>query len=170
MDKGTKMLVLAGVCVAGYMYYKKTEEDKLSEDQDNQDQDDVEDVEQRVSEDVLGCMDTGADNYDATATKDDGSCVTAPPLTCVPAMDSEGGGVGKYISVDGPNTPKNIETARRLKINNLNVGETIQFDGRPLVIKKFWVDASGVKGAIQVENHEAEIGSHGYTANSKICF
>ena len=168
MDKGTKMIVLAGVLFAGYMYYKKSQEEVIAEDEDAQDEEDVEDVEQRIAEDVLGCMTPGSQNYDVLATKDDGSCVA--PLSCIPAMDSEGGGVGKYISVDGPNTPKNIETERRLKINTLNVGDTIEFDGRPLVIKKFWVDASGVKGAIQVENHEAEIGSHGYTANSKICF
>jgi hypothetical protein len=170
MDKGTKMIVLAGVLVAGYMYYKKTQEEEVSQDEDLKDEEDAENAKQEAPEEVPGCMTQGSRNYNSDATKDDGSCL--PPLTCLPAMDSEGGGVGKYISVDGVNTPKNIETQRRQQLTdaNLNVGDTIEFDGRPLVIKKFWVDAAGLKGAIQVENHQAEIGSHGYTANSKICF
>ena len=170
MDKGTKMIVLAGVLVAGYMYYKKTQEDVISEDEDAQDEEDTENAKIEEPDDISGCMDSASDNYNPDATIDNGSCIAPTPLSCVPAMDSEGGGVGKYISVDGPNTPKNIETDRRMKINGLNVGDTIQFDGRPLVIKKFWVDGAGLKGAIQVENHEAELGSHGYSANSKICF
>ena len=56
-----------------------------------------------------------SDNYNVDATQDDASCITTQPLSCIPAMDSEGGGVGKYISVDGPQTPKNIETAEKIE-------------------------------------------------------
>ena len=45
MDKGTKMIVLAGVLVAGYMYYKKSIEEEVDEFlKMKMDQDDVDDV------------------------------------------------------------------------------------------------------------------------------
>ena len=86
---------------------------------------------------------------------------------CVPAMESEGGGKGKYISVDDPHTPKQVESDRRQIINaNLNVGNTIYLDGRPCQIKKFWVDSSDRKAAIQCEDHT----NITYNDNSKICW
>ncbi len=85
------------------------------------------------------------------------------PQTCLPAMDSEGGGVGKWISVDGPETPKEIETERRQIItNNLDEGDTIYFDGNQRIIHSFWLDSSGLKAAIKVEHHDNLIGSHAY--------
>jgi len=64
--------------------------------------------------------------------------------TCLPALESEGGGKGKFISIDDPYTPAAVETARRQLITDeLNVGDTVDLDGRDCKIKKFWVDADG---------------------------
>jgi len=93
------------------------------------------------------------------------------PQNCLPAMDSEAGGVGKWISVDGPETPKEIETERRQIItDNLNVGDTIALDGNQLIIHLFWLDGAGLKAAIKVEHHDSLVGSHAYTDNSEICW
>ena len=56
---------------------------------------------------------------------------------CIPAMESEGGGMGKFISVDDPHTPGGVEQERRQIVHdNLNVGDTIDLDGRSCKIKK----------------------------------
>ena len=87
--------------------------------------------------------------------------------TCLPALESEGGGKGKYISIDDPYTPAAVETARRQLITDeLNVGDTVDLDGRDCKIKKFWVDADGLDGAINCENHD----NITFTANSQICW
>ena len=87
--------------------------------------------------------------------------------TCVPAMDSEGGGKGKYISIDDPHTPKNIESQRRQLITDqLSVGDTIYLDGNSCKIKKFWKDSQGRNAAIQCENHT----NRTFNNNSKICW
>ncbi len=91
--------------------------------------------------------------------------------TCLPAMDSEGEGVGNWISVDGPETPKDIEIERRQIItDNLGEGDTIYLDGNQLVIHSFWLDSSGLKAAIKVEHHDSLVGSHAYKQNSEICW
>ena len=90
---------------------------------------------------------------------------------CLPAMDSEAGGVGKWISVDGPETPKEIETERRQIItDNLHEGDAIYLDGHRLIIHSFWLDSSGLKAAIKVECHDSLVGSHAYTDDSEICW
>ena len=82
------------------------------------------------------------------------------PQTYLPAMDSEGAGVGKWISVDGPETPKEVETERRQIItDNLNEGDTIYLDGNQLTIHSFWLDSIGLKAAIKVEHHDSLVGS-----------
>ena len=93
---------------------------------------------------------------------------------CIPAMDSEGGGKGKFISIDDPHTPGQVEIDRRNIVDaNLNVGDTIDLDGRSCKIKKFWVDdgtkypdGRGRKSAIACENHS----NITYNNNSKICW
>ena len=86
---------------------------------------------------------------------------------CIPAMESEGGGKGKFISIDDPYTPGTVEAERRqLMHENLNVGDTIDLDGRSCKIKKFWVDGAGRKSAINCENHN----NITYNSNSKICW
>jgi hypothetical protein len=93
------------------------------------------------------------------------------PQTCLPAMDSEGAGVGKWISVDDPETPKEIETERRRIItDNLNKGDTIYLDGNQLIIHSFWLDSIGLKAAIKVEHHDSLVGSHAYKEDSEICW
>ena len=93
------------------------------------------------------------------------------PQTCLPAMDSEGAGVGKWISVDGPETPKDIESERRQIItDNLNEGDTLYLDGNQLFIHSFWIDDYGLKAAIKVEYHDSLVGSHAYKENSEICW
>lgn len=90
---------------------------------------------------------------------------------CLPAMDSEGQGVGKWISVDGPETPQDVETERRQTItDNLSEGDTIYLDGNLLIIHSFWLDSSGLKAAIKVESHDSLVGSHAYKQNSEICW
>ena len=86
-------------------------------------------------------------------------------------MDSEGGGVGKWISVDGPETPKEAETERRQIItDNLEVGDRIYLDGNQLIIYSFWLDSAGLKAAIKVEHHDSLVGSHAYKEDSEICW
>ena len=93
------------------------------------------------------------------------------PQNCLPAIDSEGGGVGKWISVDGIETPKEIETERRQIItDNLNEGDTIYLDGNQLIIYSFWLDSAGLKAAIKVEHHDSLVGSHAYVDDSEICW
>ena len=90
---------------------------------------------------------------------------------CLPAMDSEGYGIGKWISVDGPRTPKAIEKNRRKIIHyNLDVGDVIFLDNRPLIVCDFWIDSNGFKAAIKVENHDSLVGSHAYLDDSQICW
>ncbi len=87
--------------------------------------------------------------------------------TCLPALESEGGGKGKFISIDDPYTPRNIEDERRKMItDNLSVGDTIDLDGRACKIDKFWEDSSGRKAAIACEDHS----NITYNANSQICW
>jgi len=87
--------------------------------------------------------------------------------TCVPAMESEGGGKGKYISVDDPHTPGQVEQDRRQLIHDsLSVGDTIDLDGRSCKIKKMWADGRGLNSAIQCEDHS----NITYDANSSICW
>ena len=93
---------------------------------------------------------------------------------CIPAMESEGGGMGKFISVDDPHTPGAVEIERRQIVHdNLNVGDTIDLDGRSCKIKKFWKDdgtkypdGAGRKSAIACEDHS----NITYNANSQICW
>jgi len=86
-------------------------------------------------------------------------------------MDSEGGGVGKFISVDGPETPIEVETERRQIItNNLQKGDTIYLDGNQLIIQSFWEDTAGLKAAIKVQHHDSLVGSHAYRQDSEICW
>ena len=93
------------------------------------------------------------------------------PQNCLPAMDSEAGGAGKWISVDGEDTPKEIETERRQIItDNLNKGDTIYLDGNQLIIYSFWYDSARLKAAIKVEYHDSLVGSHAYIENSEICW
>ena len=93
------------------------------------------------------------------------------PQTCLPAMDSEGAGVGKWISVDGPETPKEVETERRQIItDNLNEGDTIYLDGNQLIIHSFWLDSIGLKAAIKVKHHDSLVGLHAYKEDSEICW
>ena len=96
---------------------------------------------------------------------------TFNPKICLPAMDSEGGGVGKYISVDDPETPKEVEDQRRqIMTENLSEGDTIYLDGNQLIIHSFWIDVGGLKAAIKVEYHDSLVGSHAYMENSEICW
>lgn len=86
-------------------------------------------------------------------------------------MDSEGEGVGNWISVDGPETPIEVETQRRQIItDNLSEGDTIYLDGNLLVIHSFWRDAAGLKAAIKVQHHDSLVGSHAYMEDSEICW
>ena len=127
-------------------------------------------------EDALDNPVTGA--YQGTKPRSVGNStsteVVVPPVTpaeqkytCVPAMDSEGGGKGKFISIDDPHTPKNIESQRRQLITDqLSVGKTIYLDGNSCKIKKFWKDKQGRNAAIQCENHT----NRKFNSNSKICW
>ena len=105
---------------------------------------------------------TGNSNTTTTTVQPHGSFAM-----CIPAMESEGGGKGKFISIDDPYTPGTVEAERRqLMHENLNVGDTIDLDGRSCKIKKFWVDGAGRKSAINCENHN----NITYNSNSKICW
>jgi hypothetical protein len=154
MDNKTKIIIGAGVAaVAAYfLFIKKDSTDKLSGEFDNP-----------VEGPYMGDKERSEGNASTEFTLEPKSGFS----TCLPALESEGGGKGKYISIDDPYTPAAVETARRQLITDeLNVGDTVDLDGRDCKIKKFWVDADGLDAAINCENHD----NITFTANSQICW
>ena len=173
-EKMTKVIV--AVIGAGILYFLYK---KITEEQDLGDEDLLQ--QQEVPTGGIIQTDPMMDNPSAGTTyqgdkprsQGNSQTITTTAQTrdgfslCVPAMDSEGGGKGKYISVDDPHTPAQVEADRRQIIHdNLQVGHTIDLDGRPCKIKKFWADSAGRNSAINCEDHN----NITYTANSSICW
>ncbi len=163
MNNKKKVLLVVGLGLAGvaiYMLMKKKKEKEEAPKQADP-----------LDNPIVGAYQGTKPRSVGNSTSTD---IVVPPTTpaeqqytCVPAMDSEGGGKGKYISIDDPHTPKNIESQRRQLITDqLSVGDTIYLDGNSCKIKKFWKDSQGRNAAIQCENHT----NRTFNNNSKICW
>ena len=173
MDKNKKIMLIVGVAAAvgAYFMFANKPEEKIG-DPDTDGDDDLGDIPD-VNTNPLDNPAVGP--YQGDKPRSQGNSTTITPTVqpygdfsmCVPAMESEGGGKGKYISVDDPYTPKAVESQRRQLItDNLSVGDTIDLDGRACTIKKFWKDSAGRNAAIQCENHD----NISYDNNSQICW
>lgn len=162
MDKKKKItLAVAGIGLAGLAYFLFFKKDETTEEW------------KRGGKDGLDNPMTGPYMGDKPRSVGNSTTTTTVGETksgfdmCIPAMESEGGGMGKYISVDDPHTPGQVEEDRRVLVhNNLNVGDTIDLDGRACTIKKFWADGRGLNSAIQCEDHS----NISYTPDSQICW
>lgn len=179
MDKKNLTKILVAVVGAGVLYfvYKKITEEK--EGAETPGEDIPTDIPvTRV--DAVVQDDPSKDNpttgtYQGDKPRSQGNSRTTTTLApnrdgfslCIPAMESEGGGKGKYISVDDPHTPGQVEADRRQILHdNLQVGQTIDLDGRSCQIKKMWMDSSNRNSAIQCEDHS----NITYDENSSICW
>jgi len=160
MEKKTKLMIGVGVIslVGAYFLFFKGDGKSGTNSVPNEDI-----LDNPETGPYMGSKDRSVGNSNSTTTTLD----SADGRICVPAMESEGGGKGHFISIDDPYTPKSIESERRKLVNdNLNVGDTIDLDGRSCKIDKFWVDSAGRKAAIACENHSNIV----YNSDSKICW
>ena len=176
MDKKKKLLLVVGLALVGAVVYMIMKKKKEKDEAEAPNDENGLPIEAPKNEDALDNPVTGV--YQGTKPRSVGNStetnVVVPPVTeaekkytCLPAMDSEGGGKGKFISIDDPHTAKNIETQRRQLITDqLSVGSTIYLDGNSCKIKKFWKDSAGRNAAIQCENHT----NRTFNSNSKICW
>tara|TARA_R110000824_G_scaffold218433_1_gene405016 strand:+ start:69 stop:560 length:492 start_codon:yes stop_codon:yes gene_type:complete len=163
MNNKKKVLLVVGLGLAGvaiYMLMKKKKEQEEAPKQPDP-------LDNPIVGAYQGTKPRSVGNSTSTDVVVPPATPTEQQYTCVPAMDSEGGGKGKYISIDDPHTPKNIEAQRRQLITDqLSVGDTIYLDGNSCKIKKFWKDSQGRNGSIQCENHT----NRTFNSNSKICW
>ena len=163
MNKKNKVLLAVGLALVGVAVYmlmkKKKEKDEAPKKEDA--------LDNPVSGNYQGTKPRSVGNSTETNVVVAPTTEAEKKYTCLPAMDSEGGGKGKFISIDDPHTNKATETQRRQLITDeLNVGDTIFLDGNSCKIKSFWTDKQGRNAAIQCENHT----NRTYNSNSKICW
>ena len=160
MEKKTKLMIGVGVISLVGAYFLFFKGDGKSGTNSAQSPDGLDNPETGP---YMGNKNRSVGNSNSTTTTLD----SADGRMCVPAMESEGGGKGHFISIDDPYTPAAVETARRQLITDeLNVGDTVDLDGRDCKIKKFWVDADGLDAAINCENHD----NITFNTNSQICW
>ena len=156
MDKKTKLIIGVGgiVLISAYLIFKKDDETTSGR---------TPSLDNPIDGNYMGDKPRSQGNASTSVTVE----TTSGFSNCLPALESEGGGKGKYISIDDPYTPGAVETARRQLItDNLSVGDTVDLDGRSCKIKKFYVDSQGLNAGINCENHN----NITFNSNSKLCW